>query len=53
MEIVIERAKQCDAIDGRTCNSGSNASGGQGSMCRASEVPAFESDERPQLPLAD
>lgn len=52
VEIVVEKAKQVDAVDGRTCNCGSNASGTQGSMCRASETPAVVADATPGPPLA-
>lgn len=53
MEIVIEKAAQLDAFDGRTCNCGSNSSGNQGSMCRADDPIAAESSHDPVPLLAD
>jgi hypothetical protein len=53
MEIVVQKAQQYDDLDGRTCNSGSNNSGNQGSMCRADEFPTATVTLEPVPPLSD
>ncbi len=47
MKIIVEKARQAAELDSGTCNSGSNASGGQGSMCRADERPLDAADPAP------
>ncbi|HWL36112.1 MAG TPA: hypothetical protein VNQ77_07945 [Frankiaceae bacterium] len=53
MDIIVEKAKQIEDARGLTCNSGSNNSGSQGSMCRGADSPLVIDDAAPAPALSE